>query len=305
MAMASTSSTMKLLHETLMILAKNLKPMLPLTFFSLLSSSILYLSNYLSITPILFNISINLHVFHTDNTNIDIEHSLFISSIKKSIKQFLILESIFLLISFIIFSSINTFTLHSSSLIYLGKQPTIQDLLARVKKSSKKTITTQFFVSMLNFSFMLLLIFIVGLCFLISINGSFFLLVFGVALAMFSIYLYVHLLLPWSMIVVISTLEEGYRGISAVSRATEMIKERKKEGLVISMVHAMSTIAYYGAYTFSTVYVPQITPSPLANGLIFVNGSSILSMMVLFGYTVFYYECKMGHGDQEGMELKG
>ena len=89
-----------------------------------------------------------------------------------------------------------------------------------------------------------------------------------------------------------------------MSRATELIKERKKEGLVISAVNALATFGYYGAYTFSTLYVPQITSSPLANGLIFVNVSTVLSMMVLFGYLVIYYECKRSHGDEE-MAMKG
>ncbi|XP_039130231.1 uncharacterized protein LOC120266656 [Dioscorea cayenensis subsp. rotundata] len=307
MASFSSSTMIKLLHEALMIPTKNLNLILPLTIFSLLSSSLLFLFNYLSITPILFSISINLHVFrstgiiNTDTT----KHAILISSIKQSIKQLFLFESIFLLISFIIFSFIHTSILHSSSLTYLAKQPTLQDLLTKINKSWKRPLTTQLIVSMLNLSFMFFVVFILGLCFLISINGSFIILVFGVAIAFLLLYLYIHLSLTCSMAVVISALEEGYRGTSSViNRAAELIKERKKEGLVISMVNALATFGYYGTYTYSTLYVPQITYSPLANGLIFVNVSTVLSMMVLSGYIVFYYECKRSHGDEE-MAMKG
>ncbi|KAJ1268666.1 hypothetical protein BS78_07G152100 [Paspalum vaginatum] len=105
-------------------------------------------------------------------------------------------------------------------------------------------------------------------------------------------FLYIYLEMVWAVGVVASVLEDGCRGLEAMHRAGETVRGRRAQGFLIAVVLAIAN-----------AFVGLGRGGPGWRDALARAAHLLVGMLAPLVYTVFYHECRMGHGDGAPQEL--
>ncbi|KAI0492468.1 hypothetical protein KFK09_026741 [Dendrobium nobile] len=159
----------------------------------LLFSSLFFLLNFLSIIPILTELTssfVSLSIFDAKSS----EYSSVLFTIRKDLREITTIGAILLVSSFIVSSFITMTIIHVISMAYSEKKQTPQELFSFIKKSWKGPMLTQLYASIVNIAVGFIILVIVISFIMVSI-GSFGYTAVAVLLAILAIPLYLYLAL--------------------------------------------------------------------------------------------------------------
>ncbi|EYU42466.1 hypothetical protein MIMGU_mgv1a024057mg [Erythranthe guttata] len=319
-----------ILKETLKILPKNGKLVASIAFLSLLLPSVLFLSF------VYFYQSLTAYVFASYT---DPEYSDSDNHVVKYLALLLAVEIAFLLIFVIISSLSSTTTILVSAYSYTGKKLDPKDLFSSIKRTWKKPFSRRLYSSSSSLSSRFLSIAVVLAIFLVFMYPNFMTIcafvIFGVIVFIFQLYSSVVYVLS----VVVSIVEDS-SGVEALGKAEKLVKGGQRlHGFTLNLFFNLVAASFedggvgkgrkarYGGASASMdscstcssiLHVAVILISPgtyyyidklsvdnvtIYYGLFFLNLVSLLRILALIAYTVFYFRCKKRHDEEEEEEM--
>jgi alcohol dehydrogenase YqhD (iron-dependent ADH family) len=100
-----------------------------------------------------------------------------------------------------------------------------------------------------------------------------------------------------SMCMEISVIEPNFYGISAISHAAKLLKERKMQVLLLIPASSIiSCMTYVGNYTIVNGFVSDPKAATLVLGFMYHLLQQVVSLYSMMAITVLYYECSQNNG---------
>ncbi|XP_021825388.1 uncharacterized protein LOC110766378 [Prunus avium] len=287
------------LMESQKLCFRNVKLMSCIFLLIISLSSILFLSNMLSIKPSItdFALKANLLAMNIGTP----EFGNLLNTLKGDLRLFVGLEWIFVF-AFCFFSLFfATASILASAVTYCGKDMSIKELLSRAVKLLKRPFLTWFYITLLHLGYCLFLITFLGPLVLIF-NLTFTMpSLLSIIIFLLALVFEAYLAVVWNLALVVSVLEENC-GIEALGKAGQLIKGLKIRGFFLNLLFgAVSLPVFYGVHKFGkTVMSSNAAMIPL---LLLNSISCLIGMFKLMAYTVLYHDCKATHGEE--LEMKG
>lgn len=286
------------LMESQKLFFRNVKLMSCISLLIISTSSILFLSNMLSIKPSItdFTLKANLLAMSIGTP----EFANLLNTLKGDLRLFVAIEWIFAFVFCFFSLFFATASILASAVTYCGKDMSIKELPSRAVKSLKRPFLTWFYITLLHLGYCLFLItFLFPLAVIFDLTFTtpslLSIIIFLIALV-FEAYLAV----VWNLALVVSVLEEMC-GIEALGKAGQLIKGLKMRGFFLNLLFAaLSLPVFYGVHKFGkTVMSSNAAMIPL---LLLNSISCLIGMFKLMAYTVLYHDCKATHGEELQMQ---
>ncbi|XP_020587934.1 uncharacterized protein LOC110029816 [Phalaenopsis equestris] len=284
MAMDSSKlfNIISILREAISIPSRSKKLMLSSVLLCLLPNFLLLMINYISIYPLLLNFLMKLYLITKEDPTTPQFFDAIIG-LRSDAEGFVRVHILFTILSYIITTISMMMIVHSSLLVYSGKQSTLNDVFMRLKSTWIYVFITCIYFSVLYTGYAVLSVCLITVP-MLSANGSTISILIGGLFAMSGRLLSVYLTMVWTVGVVVSVAEEGCFGLEAMWRGGEIVKGRRLEGFLIALMLLLADGVFTGGYGF--VGAKNATGFLLANILVLMK---LFSYMV---YSVFYFECK-------------
>ncbi|XP_020090582.1 uncharacterized protein LOC109711773 isoform X2 [Ananas comosus] len=292
-AMATSSSKLppviSILREALLLPAKTLPLFLPLLLFSLASSTLLFSSTFLSISPLLSDL------LHKAKSLAPPRPPIPADALPRLLADALVdvlavarLHYGPILAAFAASLLLLVAASYAFAMAYLGSSLSPQTLVARVVDRSYKAMVTRLYVLALSIGYS-------------SVAGDSpkTLTTSALSLSGVSILLYFYLYTRWSMSLVISAVEETW-GIGALSWSVELFIGNKATGTALTLILMAVRLAIYGAFAALVASDPPTPPDQLMKvGAATAAAAAAWELYGVSVYTVFYYHCRKSHGLDE------
>ena len=286
-------STCKILREALTLPTKNARLILPILLISILSSSLLFLGNYLTIQPLLADLVFKF-AFLSNYKQQSPEFSNILASIKKDFKELAADEFMFLIVAFFIKSLLQITTIHALTTTYSGELSTLKGFLSKVKRGLKGPMITQVYAALLNLGY-LLIVLTLALAPSFMLNVSIASVILDLFLLLLALLFSIYLATVLSLSTVVSVAEEGCYGVDAIGRATKLIKGKKKQAISITLLYYLLVCAIYAVQRMVVASSPLSTTTQVVGGFVHVALLTALTLFALSAFMLFYHECKKSH----------
>ena len=160
-----------------------------------------------------------------------------------------------------------------------GKLSTHEDLLRRLRGGGAKgPLITNLYVKLLGLGYLFLFVALASVFFLIARPGSTTLIALGVVVVLLGLLLHLYLVLVWSVSVVVSVAEDGCYGLDAISKAVEVIRGRRRQGVVLVVIEFLVIGVVYGIHKLAKAHVFHCTATQIAVGPVYVAGCVLVSL---------------------------
>ncbi|KAL2232758.1 uncharacterized protein LOC105155880 [Sesamum indicum] len=260
-----------ILYESIKLLPKNRKLMASIAILSHIPPSILFL--------------------------------LFISSVQSSTNyirtsQFLliyVLEIAFFLL-FITINHLSTVaTILVSATSYSGKNISFEHIFSSIKGTWRRPLLTSFQVSRSSSNVYLF----VPWAFLVAIGSPN---PITISIAIFVgitfIVLQLYSSVVWALSQVVSIVEEGFQGREAVEKAAQVVEGQRLHGFMLNLFFSLLLSATFVVCWMVLGDKGSFFKNLTIYGLIVLNLTSFVKMLLFMAYTVLYFQCKQQHGEE-------
>ncbi|OAY69338.1 hypothetical protein ACMD2_00950 [Ananas comosus] len=304
-AMATSSSKLppviSILREALLLPAKTLPLFLPLLLFSLASSTLLFSSTFLSISPLLSDL------LHKAKSLAPPRPPIPADALPRLLADALVdvlavarLHYGPILAAFAASLLLLVAASYAFAMAYLGSSLSPQTLVARVVDRSYKAMVTRLYVLALSIGYSSIALLVVATASsLVAGDSPKTLTTSALSLSGVSILLYFYLYTRWSMSLVISAVEETW-GIGALSWSVELFIGNKATGTALTLILMAVRLAIYGAFAALVASDPPTPPDQLMKvGAATAAAAAAWELYGVSVYTVFYYHCRKSHGLDE------
>ncbi|PKA57591.1 hypothetical protein AXF42_Ash018566 [Apostasia shenzhenica] len=288
------------LAEALRLLRQSCSLSLPLLFFSILSSSLLFLSNFLSVAPIATDLFANLRPFLAGGpqppfpAGPDLRHLLV--AIFDDLRRLVITQTPFFLAALLHSLLLLIAAVHIFSAAYCGQPLTVESLLKKIKTRWYQTLITQLYIILLTIG--LTIISTAGIADVLIIWGESpsTARIAGILLAS-TVALYAYLRTRWSMSQVITVVEkkETY-GIGALSWAVELYVGNARRGTMLTVLDLAVSGGIAAAQLIAVASADADEDKQIKISAVMVAADATWSLFMAAVYTVFYYECRKSFG---------
>ncbi|PKA49184.1 hypothetical protein AXF42_Ash010869 [Apostasia shenzhenica] len=281
------------LDRALKLLCQSSPLSFPLLLFSILTSSLLFISNFLSVAPIAKDLLSKLLPFfsHHHPSPFGPDFPKQIAAIISDARRLAAAQSPFSIAAFSLSLLLLIAAVHAFSAAYTGEPLTLPSLLQKIKIRWYQTLITQLYILILTIGFAVVSSAVIASVHLWE-NSP---LVDGISGSLFTAAasLYIYLRSRWWLSLVITVVEkkETY-GIGALSWAVELFYNNVRRGMTITVLDlaGAGTIAagYFvamGSAREDLEMQIKITSLTAAAGVVW--GTVITAV-----YTVFYFECR-------------
>lgn len=102
--------------------------------------------------------------------------------------------------------------------------------------------------------------------------------------------LYLYLSVPWIVSIVVAVVEEDCCGMEALGKAAVLVKGRRLHGFLLNL--------HYGL-----LFLIDFTSSYIETQLVITAISFLVKILMFVSFTVFYFQCKMQHGEEREVQL--
>ncbi|PIA58874.1 hypothetical protein AQUCO_00400019v1 [Aquilegia coerulea] len=223
-----------------------------------------------------------------------------LNKIKVDAMVLILVEFVFLLLSSAItlFSTMNT--VYVSAMSYLDRDMELKDLFMKIKKIWIRPVVTWFYITLIGTGLFVLVLPLVLLV-ILSKRSFVVVLTIGIVLVLLAICLNMYLSLVWMLSIVTSVLEDSY-GLQALGKGAELLKGRKLVGFVLTVILMILVGIINVLVLMINKNIQGVTLKSLLIsfcGMIFSTMVNILGVMM---YTVFYFDCKHSHGEEVEVE---
>lgn len=284
----------KILQDALATLTKNVRLILPILLVSILSSFLLFLGDFLTTRPLLVDLILK-YVTSRNYKPDSPEFSNLRAAILKDLGELFADQIIFIMAAFFIQSLLQITTIYAITATYSGEFFTLKELLSKVKRGLKGPMITRVYAALINLGYLLILLTLaIVASLLLTVSIEF--IILDIVLLLLALIFDIYLATVLQLSVVVSVAEEGCYGVDAIGRAMKLIKAKKKEAILITLLYNVIACAIYVAYN-RMVAASAATHQVVAEFVLFALQTP-LAFFVLSAFTVFYYECKKGHGEE-------
>lgn len=309
---AKPRGPLSILWEGLKLPYNNLALLHPVLLLSFLSSSLLFLISYLCLTPLLLDLTTKSSLIGNADPESP-EFSLLLTAVLKDLKELGLIEVVFLILSFVLKSLVATATVHVLSTAYsTSKTPSTKKL----KEASfstlswpliKRCMVTQLYAAFVNLGCILMVGLTAGVLsfsFTYSYSSSsssrsyVALMVIFAIVAVLEFYLYFYLSMVVNTSVVVSVVEEGCYGLEAITKASKLLRGRRRQAIRIALVELAVAEVFYGVYALGMAHAPPANMARLALGFGQVAVGVVVNVLTWSVQTVYYYECSAGQAEE-------
>lgn len=211
------------------------------------------------------------------------------------ILDILLVKLMFLAFSIIIELVLFIAVVSSSYEAYTAKLFEPKDVLLKIKTSWKKAIITSFYMFLITWG-VTCLAFTSFIIATISAANSWSRLYFGAITILILIsYLYVAAL--WTLSMVVSVLEEGFNGVKAIGRATELMNGKKLQAFLMMVLFV---VTYFVVVSMDNIIMSYDLSwiTEFARSFAFTYIDCWLKLFLFVMFTVFYHEQKTSHDEK-------
>ncbi|KAL5548960.1 hypothetical protein UlMin_004191 [Ulmus minor] len=289
--------SLKILKEAYKIFLRKGKIIPFITLLFLFVSSILFLSNFLFIKPLLIDFTTKLYSLlitiptpgGIDSTNlviymIDID----------DLRIFAGREWIFIVFNSFISIFFVIATIISSSAEYCEKKLGFKDLQVRIIKTWKRTFVTYFYTTLLRLGYaFFVLSFLLPL--VMIFNSKIIITFFSILIFILAILFGLYLAIVWTLALIVSTLEEK-SGIEALGKAGRLVKGLKVKGFFLKLL--FETLYDVTLILFMRISKNQSISITVVLSLVSLISVCLVKIFSFVAFTVFYYESKKTHGEE-------
>ncbi|XP_048227602.1 uncharacterized protein LOC125369431 [Ricinus communis] len=288
-----------ILREALKIFCKNGRIMASIALFTFLAQSILYLANFFSIMPLIFDLLLQRNLLHIATPDTP-GFTDILNHIRKDIKILFELELVYLILDSIAFLLSSTATVLAAAIIHGGKEDlSFKDLVLRTARTWTRPLVTWLYINLLGLVYLFgFLAILIGM--ILVIQNPVILAVAAILLGVSAVLHYIYLTVTWNLAIVVSAVEET-RGLKAIIKASEIVKAMKLQGFLMNLLFSISSVVLVQGMNVSAKAHESVAVQVCA-ALIVVNCASLLRMYWFVAYTVFYYRCKKTHGERVELE---
>ncbi|XP_042495583.1 uncharacterized protein LOC122074702 [Macadamia integrifolia] len=285
----------RLVPRSQLKISKKGKVMLSIIVLTILSYSVLLLSDHYIQYPVIMDFITRVLLLGTEKRRSP-ERTKLLTEIKEDARNIVTIQLLFT-IGFCLVSLFSmTATICVSAMARARKNLTFKELVLKIKRTWTRTLITLFYVTLLGSGYALLVLASVGILLVFS-DGLLVFLVLGILIALLGWFLLtLYVAVNWGMGLVISVVEEGCYGLEALGRAAEVTKGRMLhiQGFIINLIFALicGTILRVLGHKFITSLLVE---RRLVILLIMVNLFCLVKIIYFMVYTMFYHHCKKSH----------
>ncbi|KAL6661575.1 hypothetical protein ACP70R_000959 [Stipagrostis hirtigluma subsp. patula] len=280
------------LREALCLVSRSKKHMLPCLLLALIPSSLLLLGGHVSVYLRVLGFIARLRSLGGVHPNTPQFYDLLVR-LKSDAGAASHADVALVVASYLGHLASTAAIVHAASAACAGRHLPVRDMLSRLAASWWGPLATSLYATLLSVGYAALSASLIAVPLLDMAAGdgggpslSRLLVVAAAAFATAARLLYVYLAMVWAVGVVVSVVEDGCRGLEALHMAEEVVRGRRAQGFLIALVLAMGDAAVgFGGSVFARA------------------AHLVLKMFAPMVYTVFYHECKRGHGDGAVHEL--
>lgn len=285
-----------ILREALRIPFRNRKLMLSIALSLLIPSSLILLAGHFYLIPVTEDLMLDEYqLIVKDRTSS--EYTKLLAGVLQDIQIIVGEETIFILVSYV-FSLLSIVAMiYATAASYSSKQLNLKELILIIAGTWKRPLITSLYIGLLGIGFAMLLMPLIVLL-VVTAKGSVIFIVFGVLIALLLLFLNIYLFAIWKLGLVISVVEEKFSGMKALGRAEELIKGRKLQGFVLSLLWTLIYGVIIGLFVFKAVDINLAKETRLVIELVFMNVICLLQLFLCMVFTVFYFQCKKSHGEE-------
>ncbi|KAK8954892.1 hypothetical protein KSP39_PZI001690 [Platanthera zijinensis] len=271
-----------ILGESLSLPAKNKRLMLPAMVLCFVPNSVLLMGNYISLYPLLLNLLVKIYLITKEDPSTP-QFFDAIVGLKNDAEAFVHARIIFLVVSCAISAFSMMVMVNSSLLACSGQQSTLRDVMLRMKSNWLPVFVTYIYFALLYTGYTVL-----SVCFIavpmLTANGSAVSVGAGGVAGLLARLLFAYLAAVWTVGLVVAVAEEGCFGLEALWRGGEMVRGRKIQAFLISLMLLFGDGVLAAGYGFAG--------TGNAAGVILVNALVMMKMFTHTVYTVFYLQCR-------------
>ncbi|KAI3701639.1 hypothetical protein L6452_26869 [Arctium lappa] len=288
-----------IIRESLKTTSRNGKLLVPILLLVFLASSQLDFAQKYILAPVAkdFVLQLAKHPNMVHDFTYNIDHTTYVGALN-DVREILLVKLLILVISSIISLVFLVATVSSSSEAYTAKVLSPKDIFLKIKTTWKRPLITSFYMILLTLGIIFLYFISIGITSILAVN-SWAVLFFGaITLSIPVCYFYIAAL--WMVSVVVSVLEDGFVGVKAIGRASELMKGKKLQATLMMVLFAVFyAVVHMMANSLTSYNLSRSTR--LAITIPFTNGLFCLLKLFMFVvYTVFYHERKTSHDEKEG-----
>ncbi|KAH6819263.1 hypothetical protein C2S51_002866 [Perilla frutescens var. frutescens] len=200
------------------------------------------------------------------------------------------------------FSTISFFSTISTILIsavsYNGKNSSLKELFSMMWRSWTRPFITTLYVSGLSTAYFVAVFLFAAPLWIYPDLPTFWL---GTLIAIPSFTLYFYLQAPWILSVVVAVVEESCYGLEALGRAATLVKGKRLHGFLLNMIYGVVVSIMFQYYRMRTGNKGLET----TRFMLVMCFSSLVKIFLFVAYTVFYFHCKMHHGEEIELHTGG
>ncbi|XXG51723.1 hypothetical protein AAC387_Pa03g0231 [Persea americana] len=285
-----------ILREALRTPFRNRKLMFCIALTLLILSSLILLANHFYLVPVIKDLVMNEYLLHGNDPRSS-EYTKLLAGVLQDIQIVVGEETIFILVTYALSLFLTVVMIYATAASYSSKQLNLKELILTIARTWKRPLVTSLYIALLGIGYAMLLmpliVLLVG-----TAKGSVIFIVFGVLIALLLLCLSIYLGAIWNLGLVISVVEERFSGMKALGRAEELIKGRKLQGFVLSLLLALIYWVFTGLFVFKAVDINLAKATRLVIELVFMNVICLWQLFLCMVFTVFYFQCKKSHGGE-------
>ncbi|KAG9456035.1 hypothetical protein H6P81_000543 [Aristolochia fimbriata] len=278
-----------------------------LAFSLILPSSILFIANVFALRPFYLDIHLKSNEQNITEKGTPRYDELF-SGMEKDVRVIMGEEAAFFLAGSILQLLATVAAIYASGLAHWGQKVSPRDLFVRVGSIWRRPLITWLCIGVFKLGYLFLLVLFVGLLVLITQLGTTLFSTLAILVTLSGLLYYLYLGMVWELGLVISVMEEGSQGFSALGKAGELIKGRRLQGLLLYLLFTITEIALFWFF-WSHRWFPKFARTgvvPLAIAVTLTCLSCLIALFSTVVYTVFYCVCKESRGEEiEAQETSG
>ncbi|KAJ0524843.1 hypothetical protein HanRHA438_Chr09g0383191 [Helianthus annuus] len=216
----------------------------------------------------------------------------------KALREIVLLKLCIIEISSIVTLIFLVATVCSSYEAYTAKVLGTKDLILKIFDSWNRSLLTSFYLVLLSLGITFFYAIVIVITSFLPVNSGALLFLGVIALTIPICCIYMATV--WMVSLIVSVLEEGSSGLTAIRRAAELMKDKRLQASLMMVLFVLAdryvllvakVLASYGG----SLSIEFVTSIPFTNGF-----DCLLKLFMFVVYTVFYQEWKTSHDENEG-----
>ena len=211
-----------------------------------------------------------------------------------------LIEFLLIFVNFLLSSLLSLTVIYTVDMGLMEEELTLRNLMLVIRTKLKGVMVTKLYVYILSLGYscfslwLMLVVHLVGGLSVGSLFGAY-------LMSKLSFLLYVYLEFVWSQGVVVSTVERGQKGLTAVGRSADVVQGRRALAFGVNFLVILVTgrVAFLYSYAVKSLQWEErgslLFP---VSDFVFCGITIFMEVFTLAVYTVFYRECSSNPADE-------